>query len=140
CRSRHRAYLSGERERSLLEVRERRHRLEENDLRVGLTADLGADGRLGERRLPDGLALLEDDSRAAGTSNPDGPLYNCREDRIPDRVVEEAREPRIGLLEDRDGLLRLLYILAYIYGVLCDGPVEEAQNQQDSYADRFRYH
>ena len=97
-----------------------------------MTADLDADGPRGQARLPDGLALLEDDSRAAGTSNPDGPFYNCRKDRIPDRVVEEASQPRICLLEDRNGLLRLLYILGDIYGVLCDGPVEEGENQQDS--------
>src|SRR4030095_1664898 len=109
CRSRHRASRSGGRELPLLEVRQRRHRLEENDLRVGLTANLGADGPLGEARLPDGLALLEDDSRAGVTANPDGSLYNCREHRISDRVVEEASQPRICLLEDRDGRLGLLY-------------------------------
>src|SRR5262249_8733325 len=107
-RSRDRACLSREREHPFLEVAERRRRLEEDDFRVGLTTELGPDGDLGERRLTDGLALFEDDTGAGRTSNPNRPLGNSREDGIPDRVVEEAGEVRICLLEDRDGLLGLL--------------------------------
>jgi hypothetical protein len=36
--------------------------------------------------------------------------------------------------------LRLLYILRYIHGLGSGAPVEEAENQQKSYAERFRYH
>src|SRR5262249_6264631 len=138
-RSRDRTCLSRERECSLLEVGKRRRRLEEDDFRVGLTTELSPDGDLGERRLTYGLPLLEDDARAGRTANPNRPFGNLREDGIPDRVVEEAGEARICLLEDRDALSGLLHIFAYVHGLGGD-PGEETENQQDSYAQRFRYH
>src|SRR5262249_35631018 len=72
--------------------------------------------------------------------NPDRAFCDRREDRIPDRFVEEAGHLWVRLLEVHDNPLRLFYLLAGIYRVGCDGKVEEAENQQDGYADRFRDH
>src|SRR5215475_5833236 len=104
-RSRHRACLSREGKRPVLEVRERRRSLEKDYFRVGLTTELSANRDLGERHLADGPALLENDARACRTSNADRRLANGRKDGVPDRLVEKAREARIGLLEDGDRFL-----------------------------------
>src|SRR5262249_1570371 len=95
-----------------------------------------ADGHLGERRLANRRALLEDDARAARAANPDRSLSNRPEDRVPDRAVEEAGNAGIGLLEDGDGLFCLLYL----HGDVCSGAAEEAEKKQSSCHQGHRFH
>src|SRR5262249_38751049 len=81
----------------------------------------------------------EDDAGAGRTADTNRTFFNRWEDRVPGRAFEEAGEARVRLLEDSDGVLRFLYILGHIHSLGCGGG-EETENQQKSYADRFRYH
>jgi diguanylate cyclase (GGDEF)-like protein/PAS domain S-box-containing protein len=80
---------------------------EEDDLAVGLRADLGTQGALSHGRATHWAALFEDDTAAVGTAHPQSALANVREYRIAVGLVDPALDAGIALHESGHGGLRL---------------------------------
>lgn len=87
-----------------LEVAQRGRVSEENDLAVGLPAELESDGELGERRMADVPAAIVHLAAPMGASDTDGALAHRGEDRVPLGLLEHPGHAGIPLLELRDHL------------------------------------
>src|SRR5262249_10760432 len=140
CLRRHRAYLGGQRQRPVLEVIERWSRLEEDDLRVGLTPELGTDRHLGKRRPAGRFAVLEEHPGAAGAPDADRSFRNGWEDGISNGGVEEAREVRICVLEGRDRVPRFLDGPGRIVGVGGHGRAADEQDECNCHGEHLGCH
>jgi len=93
-----------------LELIERGSVLEENDLTIGLTAELQADGELGHAAGADGGATLEDGAVASSTADDDSAFGDFGKDGVAISRAEEGVDARIRRLERLDRIARPLFV------------------------------